>query len=137
MTRKATIIIETSGGAPVFYIPFPIFKPGGPTNEQVHANEEVKVLFRNTGGMPTFHVGSSELGGAPEDAWDYVTGAKEGMQKLRMIRAGGEPLQVRVEVEKETPTAPEKETGTGKKRDVVPEGRNRQAIIQPGECYLC
>lgn len=81
--QRTTIIIETTGGAPVFHIPVPLnivsrAPPGG----------AVKFVFRNIGGTPTFHVGGAEVGVGDEDAWDLG----------RVVRAVGER---RVKIEEE------------------------------------
>ncbi|KAJ7873477.1 hypothetical protein B0H14DRAFT_2719672 [Mycena olivaceomarginata] len=123
MARTISFIIETLDGAPVFHIPFPISYSGalaGVGNE----NENVKFVFRNRGGTPTFHVGGAEVGVSSADAWDYATVVNAVMrerrvksEKDRAVGSGvaGSP-QVRVKVEEETPKIPGKGQDKGKQR---------------------
>ncbi|KAJ7196995.1 hypothetical protein GGX14DRAFT_671520 [Mycena pura] len=105
MQQATTIVIETTGGAPVFHIPFPIstlnsLGSGGA------ASENVKFVFRNSGGTPTFHVGGAAVGVSLTEAWDYATVARAVMQR---VKTKGEPSSavapdgVQIKIEEETP----------------------------------
>ncbi|KAJ6575785.1 hypothetical protein DFH09DRAFT_1151069, partial [Mycena vulgaris] len=100
MARCTTkFIIETTGGAPVFHIPFPIsalgalagVDPRGGSGsvsatgkgshresgdrgqrEMPNVDEDVQFIFRNKGGTPTFHVGGADIGVCAADAWDLT-----------------------------------------------------------------
>ncbi|KAJ7153269.1 hypothetical protein C8R46DRAFT_1357168 [Mycena filopes] len=118
MARRTTsVIIETTGGAPVFHIPFPL-------SSMAHISDtgDVQLIFRNSGGTPTFHVGGAEVGVAPKDAWDYgsVVHAVMEERKRRVAAPGGVGAgagDVNVKVEENTPRMPGKTSAKGKERE--------------------
>jgi hypothetical protein len=143
MARTTTFIVETTGGSPVFHIPFPISSLGALAGIQGDGqeNENVKFVFRNRGGTPTFHVGGAEVGVSPADAWDYATVVKAVMRERRLKVEGqseraaegvGMP-QVRVKVEEDTPRMPAKTKRKGQEREV--ERGNELGGSRLGECY--
>jgi hypothetical protein len=144
MARTISFIIETLDGAPVFHIPFPISYSGalaGVGNE----NENVKFVFRNRGGTPTFHVGGAEVGVSSADAWDYATVVNAVMRERRVKsekdRAVGSGVagssQVRVKVEEETLRIPGKGQDKGKQRqrEGIVDRNNGQGSSSAGECH--
>ncbi|KAK6988571.1 hypothetical protein R3P38DRAFT_2660404 [Favolaschia claudopus] len=128
MTRTTTFIIETTGGSPTFHIPFPISSLAAlasssssnnkNNNNNPHENENVKFLFRNSGGRPTFHVGGAEVGVSSAEAWDYATvvEAVMGQRRKRLPLGLGTP-NVRVKVEEETPGVAMVGSGKGKGKE--------------------
>lgn len=132
MVRTTTFIIETTGGAPIFHIPFPISSLGALAGTG-HESENVKFVFRNVGGTPTFHVGGAEVG-VPPDAWDYAKVVKAVMGERRVkaereLAVGGvETPHVRVKVEDETPRMP----ATVKGKEQEGEGAAEQGSSKSG-----
>ncbi|KAF8168834.1 hypothetical protein K438DRAFT_1983689 [Mycena galopus ATCC 62051] len=69
MPRTTTIVFGTLG-------PYSTSRsPSRPSPHSLasHDNEDFKLIFRNRGGRPTFHVGWTEIGVSPADAWDLAT----------------------------------------------------------------
>ncbi|KAJ7730152.1 hypothetical protein B0H16DRAFT_1585571 [Mycena metata] len=132
MARTTSVIIETTGGSPVFHIPFPL-------SAMVHVGDnanEVQLIFRNSGGNPTFHVGGADMGVAAGDAWDYGTVVKAVMSERRRVAAGGVAGDVRVKVEDVTPRIQGKAKGKRKERRIeagtqVEHERETEASIAP------
>ncbi|KAF8168832.1 hypothetical protein K438DRAFT_1983687 [Mycena galopus ATCC 62051] len=132
MPRTTTIIFKTLGGSPVFHVPFPISTLPALAGVPGDDNEDVKLVFRNRRGRPTFHVGGAEIGVSPADAWDSATVIHGRKAKAEQGGAEGTP-QVRVKVEEGTPRTPAKRNGKGKERQerVVEQGSSKS-----GESFL-
>ncbi|KAJ7038991.1 hypothetical protein C8F04DRAFT_332784 [Mycena alexandri] len=131
MARTTSVIIETTGGSPVFHIPFPL-------SAMVHIGDnanDVQLIFRNSGGNPTFHVGGADVGVAAGDAWDYGTVVRAVMSERRRVAAGGVAEDVRVKVEEVTPRMSVKAKGKGKEREIaeVTDEQGTEARILPDD----
>ncbi|KAJ7087085.1 hypothetical protein C8R44DRAFT_991376 [Mycena epipterygia] len=134
MARTTTFVIETTAGAPVFHIPFPISTlaefAGASSTGDSEGPEHVEFIFRNSGGTPTFHVGGAEVGVSSADAWDYATVVRRVMRAREArvkAEAGGNAVagsstgdgvqvEVRIKEEHETPRILQK--GKRKTREV-------------------
>ncbi|KAJ7445998.1 hypothetical protein B0H11DRAFT_394981 [Mycena galericulata] len=130
MARRTRVVIETTGGSPIFHIPFPLSSLAALAEVNPHGSdtqsENVELIFRNIGGKPTFHVGGAEVGVAPQEAWDYATVVKAVMQARSNADTGRtEDGQVRVKVEEESPRIPHHAKGKGKERKGRTESRRR------------
>ncbi|KAJ7696948.1 hypothetical protein B0H17DRAFT_1328978 [Mycena rosella] len=112
MDHKTTFTIETTGGSPVFHLPFPLasFAALAEDSDTGH----VEFVFRNIGGTPTFHVGGSEVGVSPGDAWNYP-GVVRRVMEARARAMGGE---VTVKLEEGTPRIPAADKGKKKRGDI-------------------
>ncbi|KAJ7089036.1 hypothetical protein C8R43DRAFT_1050661 [Mycena crocata] len=97
MAHITAIVIEVTGGSPLFHIPVPLSaipglsggtaRRGGDGNTQAGSSndapdEKFQLVFRIKDGSPTFHIGGAEVGVSAADAYNYAT-ALRGVVKAR------------------------------------------------------
>ncbi|KAJ6468819.1 hypothetical protein C8R45DRAFT_1078871 [Mycena sanguinolenta] len=68
------------------------------------SSEHIELIFRNHGGMPTFHFGGADVGVASSDAWDYTRVINTGIAGRTAKVAGDKGVDLRVKVEDDSLT---------------------------------